>query len=40
MWRYIRRGYSRSVACDDRALGFVMVTFQKLLTSSVKAQIP
>lgn len=34
MWRYIRRGYHRSVEADDRTLGFLMITFQKLLTSS------
>jgi len=34
MWHYIRRGYRRSVVAGDMTLGFVMVTFQKLLTSS------
>lgn len=31
---YIRRGYSLSLREENRALGFVMVVFQKLLTSS------
>jgi len=37
MRRYISQGYSRSVSAGDLTLGFVMVTFQKLLTSSRRA---
>jgi len=34
---YISQGYKRSVSAGDQTLGFVMVVFQKLLTSSPRA---
>jgi SNF2 family DNA or RNA helicase len=34
---YVREGYSRSAATNNAAIGFVMVIFQKLMASSIRA---
>ena len=35
--RYVREGYARAARNNDSAVGFVMVIFQKLMASSIKA---
>lgn len=34
---YVREGFSRSERTHDQAVGFVMVIFQKLMASSIRA---